>query len=94
MLGRLFGRKPAEAADSRVPRQRLRKIEGSSAADRAAEMLTAPSALMQLSHDEARTVVAYMRPHKIPEGVRFGDSLDAVCTPGGHGRLTGERCDV
>jgi CRP/FNR family transcriptional regulator, cyclic AMP receptor protein len=71
MLGRLFGRKPAEAGDSRVPRQRLRKIEGSSAADRAAEMLTAPSALMQLSHDEARTVVAYMRPHKIPEGTTF-----------------------
>jgi CRP/FNR family transcriptional regulator, cyclic AMP receptor protein len=26
---------------------------------------------MQLSHQEARTVVAYMRPHKIAEGVTF-----------------------
>ncbi|ROZ66714.1 Crp/Fnr family transcriptional regulator [Ramlibacter sp. WS9] len=79
ILGRIFGRKPAEAGDSRVPRQRLRSIAGSSAADRAAELLSAPSALMQLSHAEARTVVAYMRPHKIPEGqtfIREGDTDD------------------
>jgi len=44
----------------------MRKIEGSSAADLAAEMLSAPSALLQLDHQEARTVVAYMRPHRIP----------------------------
>jgi len=34
-------------------------------------MLAAPSALMQLSHREARTVVAHMKPHKIPEGTTF-----------------------
>jgi CRP/FNR family transcriptional regulator, cyclic AMP receptor protein len=71
MFGRLFGRKPEDAGDSRVPLQRMRKIAGSSSADRAAEMLSAPSALLQLDHQEARTVVAYMRPHKIPEGTTF-----------------------
>ncbi len=79
MFTRIFGRKPAEAGGSRVPRQRLRAIAGSSAADRAAAMLCAPSALMQLSHEEARTVVAYMRPHKIPEGetfIREGNTAD------------------
>ena len=42
-------------------------------------MLTAPSALMQLTHEEARAVVAYMRPHRIAEGVTFireGDTED------------------
>jgi CRP/FNR family cyclic AMP-dependent transcriptional regulator len=71
MLGRLFGKKPAEPADCRIHEERLRRIAGSSAADRAAEMLTAPSALMQLSHEEARAIVGYMRPHRIPEGTTF-----------------------
>ena len=80
MLGRIFGRKqPADAEDSRVSPRRMRKIAGSSSADRAAEMLSAPSALLQLNHQEARTVVAYMRPRKIPEGTTFireGDTDD------------------
>jgi CRP/FNR family transcriptional regulator, cyclic AMP receptor protein len=80
VLSRIFGRRSlAHPAESRVPRQRLRSIAGSSSADRAAEMLHAPSALMQLSHPEARTIVAYMRPHKIAEGVTFireGDTED------------------
>jgi CRP/FNR family transcriptional regulator, cyclic AMP receptor protein len=74
MLARLFGRRPAEPvdpADSVIRQQLLRKIAGSSSADRAAEMLCAPSALMQLSHDEARAVVAYMRPQRISEGTTF-----------------------
>jgi CRP-like cAMP-binding protein len=71
MLGRLFGKKPAEPADSSIHEERLRRIAGSTAADRAAEMLTAPSALMQLSHEEARAIVGYMRPHRIPEGTTF-----------------------
>lgn len=75
MLARLFGRKsaePVDPADSVILHQRrLRKIAGSSAADRAAEMLCAPSALMQLSHDEARAVVACMRPERISEGTTF-----------------------
>ena len=72
----MFGRKP-DAGATRA--KRLRTIAGSSAAQLAAEMLSAPSALMQLSPDEARAVVAYMRPHRIPEGVTFireGDTDD------------------
>lgn len=45
----------------------------------AAEMLTAPSALMQLSLAEAKVVVHYMRPQFIPEGTMFireGDTED------------------
>lgn len=79
MFNKFFGRKPQDAQDSRLPEERLRAIEGSSSADLAAEMLTAPSALMQLTHDEARVVVTYMRPHKIAEGVTFikeGDTED------------------
>jgi CRP/FNR family transcriptional regulator, cyclic AMP receptor protein len=71
MLGRLFGKKSADPVDSGIHEERLRRIAGSTAADRAAEMLTAPSALMQLSHDEARAIVGYMRPHRIAEGTTF-----------------------
>lgn len=71
IIGRIFGHKAGEAVDSRVPSRRMRKIAGSSSAERAAEMLCAPSALLQLNHQEARTVVAYMRPHRIPEGTTF-----------------------
>lgn len=53
------------------PAERLRAIKGSASAERAAEMLTAPTALMQLSPDEAQTVVTYMRPHRIAEGTTF-----------------------
>jgi len=66
VLARLLGR-----------RERLRTIAGSAAADQAAELLTAPSALMRLEHKEARTVVAYMRPHRIPEGTTFITEGDA-----------------
>jgi CRP/FNR family transcriptional regulator, cyclic AMP receptor protein len=82
MLSRWFSRKaaaPADPADSVIRQQRLRVIAGSSSADRAAEMLTARTALMQLTHEEARAVVAYMRPHRIPEGTTFireGDTAD------------------
>jgi CRP/FNR family cyclic AMP-dependent transcriptional regulator len=37
----------------------------------AAEMLTAPSALMQLRLPEAQKVVQYMRPKRIPQGAVF-----------------------
>lgn len=45
----------------------------------AAEMLTAPSALMQLSRAEARAVARYMQPRFIAEGtvfIREGDARD------------------
>lgn len=39
--------------------------------DMAAELLTAPSALMQLSLAEASVIVRYMRPRLIPQGTVF-----------------------
>ncbi|MEJ6021255.1 cyclic nucleotide-binding domain-containing protein [Ramlibacter sp. PS4R-6] len=69
LLARLLGRAPAQ--------ERPRPVAGSSSADLAAEMLCAPTALMKLAPEEARTVVAYMQPHKIAEGTTFireGDS--------------------
>jgi CRP-like cAMP-binding protein len=76
LLGRWFGRR---AASPVTPRERLRAIARSLAADQAAEMLAAPTALMQLSRQEARKVVAYMQPKRIAEGVKFmreGDFQD------------------
>jgi CRP/FNR family transcriptional regulator, cyclic AMP receptor protein len=71
MLGRLFGRKAEGEAACDNSRQRLRSIRGSLTADRAAAMLCAPSALLQLNRDEARTIVSYMQPHRISEGTTF-----------------------
>lgn len=68
MVSRLFGKKAGRDNESRL---RLRKIAGSSAAELAAEMLSAPSALLQLNHKEARTIVACMEPHRIAEGTTF-----------------------
>src|SRR6185369_18001650 len=68
MVSRLF--RKSDPRDD-LARQRLHKIAGSSAADRAAEMLSAPSALLQLNHEEARTIVAYMQPRRIAEGTTF-----------------------
>lgn len=75
MLDKLFRRKGNDPADP----SRQRPLEGSTAADLAAEMLCAPTALMQLSHDEARIVVSFMKPKRIPEGTTFireGDTKD------------------
>lgn len=72
MLGRLFGRKADRGTMSYdKPRQRLRSIRGSLTAARAAAMLCEPSAMLQLSRGEARTIVSYMQPHRIAEGTTF-----------------------
>ncbi|MES2974628.1 MAG: cyclic nucleotide-binding domain-containing protein [Pseudomonadota bacterium] len=71
MFNKIFGKKQVEASDSVMPEERMRAIEGSSSAEMAAAMLTAPTALMQLTHEEARAVVSYMQPRKIPEGTTF-----------------------
>jgi CRP/FNR family transcriptional regulator, cyclic AMP receptor protein len=58
---------------------RLKSIEGSDSADLAAQLLTTPTALMQLSAEEARVVVSYMQPKRIAEGtvfIREGDKRD------------------
>ena len=52
---------------------------GSGSADLAAEMLIAPTALMQLSLEEARVVVLYMQPQLVAKGtifIREGDGRD------------------
>ncbi len=52
---------------------------GSEAADLAAEMLMAPTALMQLTMPEARMVVRYMQPQIVAKGtifIREGDARD------------------
>lgn len=57
-------------------RDRLQALEGSESAELAAELLRGPTALMQLTLDEARQVVSYMLPMRIPEGntfIRQGD---------------------
>ena len=60
-------------------KERMRAIVGSSTAELAAKLLIAPTALMQLTHEEAFTVVSYMTPRKIAEGTTFikeGDASD------------------
>lgn len=51
--------------------ERKRDISGSTSADLAAELLCAPTALMQLSLDDARIVVTFMQPLRIKEGEMF-----------------------
>jgi CRP/FNR family cyclic AMP-dependent transcriptional regulator len=79
ILNMIFARKPEDSPETEplsrfetpAMRQRLRKIAGSNSADRAAAMLTAPTALARLTPEEARVVVSYMKPHRIAEGVTF-----------------------
>jgi CRP/FNR family transcriptional regulator, cyclic AMP receptor protein len=57
----------------------MKALEGSNSADWAAELLTAPTALMQLSAEEGKVVVSYMKPRKISAGTIFiqeGDARD------------------
>lgn len=65
---------------AKTPAQRMVVIKGSASADQAARMLCAPSALMQLTHDEARMVVSYMHPRKIEAGTTFIRQGDRVET--------------
>ncbi len=74
VLGQAFGVQdpPSELS----PEQRAKAMAGSSSADEAALLLCAPTALMQLTQDEARVVVGYMQPTRIEEGrtfIREGD---------------------
>ena len=67
------------ADDSRLSPAEREELKNSPSFILAAEMLTAPSALMQLSLNEAKVVVQYMRPQFIPEGTMFireGDDQD------------------
>ncbi len=73
MISRFFGRRPRL---TEAQRDRLQALEGSDSAELAAELLRGPTALLQLSREEARQVVSYMLPMRIPEGntfIRQGD---------------------
>lgn len=82
MFENLFGgaKKPVQKAPEDMrPNERMQAIAGSATADLAAQLLVAPTALMQLAPDDARTVVSYMVPREIATGVTFiteGDKLD------------------
>ena len=82
MLKKLFGRakKPSFAAPELLrPKERMRAVEGSSTAELAARLLIAPTALMQLSPEEALVIVSYMMPRMISMGTTFikeGDKSD------------------
>jgi CRP/FNR family transcriptional regulator, cyclic AMP receptor protein len=82
MFEKLFrGKKSASLSSPELmsSKDRMRAIEGSSAAELAAELLIAPTALMQLTLDEAFVVISYMTPRKIAEGTTFireGDDSD------------------
>lgn len=78
LLAKLRG-SPAEPPERLQPKERMRAVEGSSMAELAANLLIAPTALMQLSAEEALIIVSYMMPRKIPMGTRFikeGDKSD------------------
>lgn len=73
MFSWFFGRRPRL---TEAQRGRLQALEGSDSAELAAELLRGPTALLQLSREEARQVVSYMLPMRIPEGntfIRQGD---------------------
>ena len=82
MFDKLFGTHkytPVSAPAQMRAKDRMRAIEGSATAELAAQLLIAPTALMQLTSDEALTVVSYMIPRKIPVGTTFikeGDKSD------------------
>lgn len=72
MLKELFGKKSsAEESDAQKQALRRKAIAGSASAGLAAELLCAPTALMQLSLDDASVVVGYMKPMRIAEGETF-----------------------
>ena len=82
MFKNLFGRPTnviIDAPELMPPKDRMRAIKGSSIAELGARLLIAPTALMQLTLDDALTVVSYMLPRKIAEGTTFiteGDTTD------------------
>ena len=59
------------APELMAAKDRMRAIEGSSSAELAAQLLIAPTALMQLTQEEAFTVVSYMIPSKVAMGTTF-----------------------
>jgi len=78
LFDKLFGKAPeTDPPESRLPAERQAVVDGSSSAHAAAELLRAPTALMQLSEAEALTVVGFMRPRRFKAGttiIRQGEA--------------------
>lgn len=78
LFDKLFGKTPeTDPPESRLPTDRQAAVDGSSSAHAAAELLRAPTALMQLSETEALTVVGFMRPRRFKAGttiIRQGEA--------------------
>ena len=69
------------AAQVLARRARERMIRGSASAELAAQLLIAPTALMQLTAEEAHVVVGYMEPRRIAADTLFikaGDTADTA----------------
>ena len=79
MFDKLFNKNSRPSSEKLSAQARMRSVNSSTTAGLAAEMLTAPTALMQLSRDEGKIVVSYMTPKKIADGTTFikeGDARD------------------
>ena len=79
LFDKLFGSRPEDHPESRLPAERQAAVDGSQSAHEAARLLRAPTALMQLSEAEALTVVGFMRPRRFDSGttiIRQGEASD------------------
>lgn len=79
LFDKLFGARPGDHPESRLPVDRQAAVDGSSTAHEAARLLRAPTALMQLSEAEALAVVGFMRPKRFKSGttiIRQGETAD------------------
>jgi CRP-like cAMP-binding protein len=80
LFDKLFGsHRREEAPESRLPAARRAAVGASDAAQRAAQMLRAPMALMQLTESEALAVVGFMQPRVFKSGteiIRQGETAD------------------
>lgn len=79
LLNKLFGSRPEDPPESRLPAERQAAVGGSPSAHEAARLLRAPTALMQLSEAEALMVVGFMHPRRFESGttiIRQGEAAD------------------
>jgi CRP/FNR family transcriptional regulator, cyclic AMP receptor protein len=80
LIDKLFGAaRDATAPESKLPSERQALVENSGSAQAAALLLRSPTALMQLSEEDARVVVGFMRPSEFAAGttiIRQGETAD------------------
>lgn len=77
MLKKFLSRWISNASGATPEEGDLPEIPGFPSMAMAADMLAIPTALLQLSHDEARTVVGYMQPRRYAAGTVFIQEGDA-----------------